>query len=453
MALDDRIVAAAPSCYLTSLERLFATIGPQDAEQNITGQVAFGMEHADYLTMRAPRPTLICAATRDFFDIQGTWTTFREASLLYGLLGHGERVALVEFDTPHGYPRPQREAVARWMRRWLLGKDDAPTEGKFAIAKDRDLQCTRSGQVLEDFKGRSAFHLNAARADELARQRAKAARVGDDLVREVRRLLALPAEVPSARLRPAGEVQRDGYAVRKVVFETEPGIEVPALWFVPPGKMAKRPLTLYIHGEGKAAEAGPGGALEQMMKAGQEVLALDLRGLGETAPAGPPRKPSYFGTDFKETYLALHLNRPLLGQRVQDLLAVVGCLAAGKETAGRPLHAVGVGTAGPIVLHAAALDPRLRVVTLERSVLSWSAVAHTPITYNQLTSVVPGVLEVYDLPELAAALAPRSLTVRAAVSPALQPVAQTALDEAYAPCRAAYARQKAQGRLTLQAAP
>src|SRR5205085_9343686 len=52
MALDDRIAVAAPSCYITSLERLFATIGPQDAEQNITGQVAFGMEHADYVTLR-----------------------------------------------------------------------------------------------------------------------------------------------------------------------------------------------------------------------------------------------------------------------------------------------------------------------------------------------------------------------------------------------------------------
>ncbi len=54
MALDDRIKVAAPSCYITSLERLFETIGPQDAEQNITGQVAAGMEHADYITMRAP---------------------------------------------------------------------------------------------------------------------------------------------------------------------------------------------------------------------------------------------------------------------------------------------------------------------------------------------------------------------------------------------------------------
>src|SRR5262245_26357397 len=65
MALDDRIVAAAPSCYITSLERLFPTRGPQDAEQNITGQVALGMEHADYINMRAPRPTLIRADSRD----------------------------------------------------------------------------------------------------------------------------------------------------------------------------------------------------------------------------------------------------------------------------------------------------------------------------------------------------------------------------------------------------
>ncbi|MCI0441396.1 MAG: S9 family peptidase, partial [Chloroflexi bacterium] len=98
MALDERIVAAAPSCYITSLEKLFTTIGPQDAEQNIPGQVAFGMEHADYVTLRAPRPTLICIGSQDYFDAQGAWTTYREASLIYGLLGHGERVHLFEYN-------------------------------------------------------------------------------------------------------------------------------------------------------------------------------------------------------------------------------------------------------------------------------------------------------------------------------------------------------------------
>ena len=96
---------AAPSCYVTSLRRLLETIGPQDAEQNIHGQIAFGMDHADYLLMRAPRPTLILAATHDFFDIQGTWDAYRQAERFYTKLGHGERVALVETDTKHGYPR------------------------------------------------------------------------------------------------------------------------------------------------------------------------------------------------------------------------------------------------------------------------------------------------------------------------------------------------------------
>ena len=174
MALDDRILAAAPSCYITSLERLFATIGPQDAEQNITGQVAFGMEHADYLALRAPRPTLICASTRDFFDIQGTWTTFREAKRVYGLLGHPERVDMIEANETHGYPRPHREAMLRWMRRWLLADRRRPDRGRDSPSpSNADLQCTRTGQVLSDLHGKSVFDLNADREAELARRRAE----------------------------------------------------------------------------------------------------------------------------------------------------------------------------------------------------------------------------------------------------------------------------------------
>jgi len=83
MALDDRVWCAAPSCYITTFRRLIETIGPQDAEQNIYGQIAFGMDHPDYLLMRAPRRTLISATRGDFFDIQGTWDSFRQAKRLY----------------------------------------------------------------------------------------------------------------------------------------------------------------------------------------------------------------------------------------------------------------------------------------------------------------------------------------------------------------------------------
>lgn len=467
MALDDRIQVAAPSCYITTLERLFATIGPQDAEQNITGQVAFGMEHADYVTMRAPRPTLVCVATRDFFDIQGAWTTFREAKLLYGLLGHGERVDLFEYNDTHGFSRPRREAAMRWMRRWLLHQDDAPSEGEFPIAKDPELQCTRTGQVLEDFKGRSVFDLNAERARELAAARAKSVTelTPAALTLEVRRLIGLrlpqrgeEGGLGARRLEVAGpRVQRDGYTIARLAFATEPGITVPALLFEPAGNAGKpKSLVLYLHGDGKAADAGKGGAIEQLMKTtGKAVLALDLRGWGETSPGKPAgNRPSYFGTDSKEAFLALHLNRPLVGQRALDGLLVL--LRLVEEDAAEEYHLVGVGAACPVALHLAAVaremvQPGFRSVTLQRPVLSWSAVVASPISHNQLTNVVPGALRTYDLPDLAALLAPHPLTVQAPQTPTDQPVSQAELEKAYAACRAAYAREKAEKNLVLQA--
>jgi cephalosporin-C deacetylase-like acetyl esterase len=443
MALDDRIAVAAPSCYVTSLERLFATIGPQDAEQNITGQVAFGMEHADYLTMRAPRPTLICAASRDFFDIQGTWTAFREAKRVYGLMGHPERVDLVESDSGHGFPKPQREAMVRWMRRWLLKVDDAPSEGEIAVAREPELLCTRTGQVLEDFKGKSVFGLNAEQEARLTKGRA-AARDREAVLKDVARLAGVRLPVAAAKMTHAGEVKRDGYRIRKLVFETEQGVQVPGLLF----DGGRGPLVIYADGAGKSAASAPGGPIDTLAKGGARVLAVDLRGMGETAPGRPAAgKPNYFGADFYEAFVSLHLNRPLLGQRATDVLAVVAAMASESDD----IHLIGVGSAGPAALHAAALEPRIKRLTLQDALVSWSAVVRTQVSVDQLTNVVPGALAVYDLPELAAALAPRPLTLRRPADATGKPLAQDAANDAYRAVRGAYARAGVETQLVIAA--
>src|SRR6185295_13497997 len=198
-----RIACAAPSCYITSLERLFATIGPQDAEQNITGQVAFGMEHSDYVTMRAPKPTLICTGTQDFFDIQGAWTTYREAKQVYAMIGHAERVDLIEYNDKHGFSQPRREAALRWMLRWLQGVDEPRTEKPVVLFKEEDLRCTSSGQVLSDLKGKSVFDLNLERCRAL----------------EAARAIALPT-VPPLDLPPKPQGGDRGW------IEVEPGLKL-----------------------------------------------------------------------------------------------------------------------------------------------------------------------------------------------------------------------------------
>ncbi|AMV36053.1 serine hydrolase [Planctomyces sp. SH-PL62] len=415
MALDDRVVAAAPSCYITSMERLLATIGPQDAEQIVTGQVAFGLEHADYLGLRAPRPTLILASTRDFFDIQGTWTSFREAKRTYGLLGLPERVDIIEADETHGYPVAHRQAMARWMRRWLLGKDEPTTEAELAVLSDAALLCTTSGQVLADLHGKSAFDLNGERADELARARAAAGpRDRDALAAEVRRLIVLRDPIGPAGREDRGEAAWGGGTVRRLVFETEPGVKIPARLFTPAKVDEAARLTVMVGYVGDEAVA-PGGPVAALLAEGRRVLTADLRGMGETAPEGDG---GLAGADAPNAYVALLLGRPLLGQRVGDLLAV---LAALKDEAPGGLDLVGHGNAGPIALHAAVLEPKVAALTLDGAIASWADVVRTPLSRGQLANAVPGVLAVYDLPDLAAAFAPRPLTIRSPVDPAARP--------------------------------
>jgi dienelactone hydrolase/pimeloyl-ACP methyl ester carboxylesterase len=443
MALDDRIKAAAPSCYITSLERLFATIGPQDAEQNITGQVAFGMEHADYITMRAPKPTLILTGTRDFFDIQGAWTTFREAKRIYGLLGQGDRVDFFEYDDEHGWSKPRREAAAKFMVRWLLGKDVPLTEPDFPIFKDAELQCTGTGQVLEDFKGKSVFDLNAEREAELVSVREKwlAGRSHGALEKQISLLigvLSIPA--PSAPKVVDGVIERGGYRVMKYIVCENPSL--PAL-LVGNDDIA-RPKVIYLHDQGMAADATRGGPIEALAKDGKNVIAFDLPGFGETAPIKPPqRSPDYFGLDAKEAFLGLHLGRPLLGHRLEV------AWRPHREKVGGEVAIVGKGNAGPIVLHLAVLDPRYDPVTLENSLLSWSAVVRSPISVNQLTNVVPGVLQYYDLPDLAALIAPRPLTIKNPVDAQGRPVSQAELESVYAKAIAAYKKAGAEKALVL----
>ncbi len=202
MALDDRIRAAAPSCYITGFEALLSTIGPQDAEQNIFGQLAFGMDHADYLMMRAPTPILICAATKDFFDIQGTWTCFRYAKRLYTRMGVAERISLLENDAGHNYNHVQREGVARWMSRWLLGVDKAIAEPAVKLLSDEEAQCAPDGQVMHLEGARSTYDLNRDFEKELAAKRRECwhATPQADMLSQVRRITGIRAlaDLPKA---------------------------------------------------------------------------------------------------------------------------------------------------------------------------------------------------------------------------------------------------------------
>jgi len=173
MALDERIVSAAPGCFLTNSRYKNESPGPGDGEQNVHAQYAHGIDQPDFAILAAPRPVLICAATQDFVPIAGAWDAFRQAKRVYTRLGFAERMDLIETDAKHGFSIQLREGATRWMSRWLLGKDEAIFEKPSRSFTDRELQCTPTGQVLGMERARSIFDLNREEASRLAAERKK----------------------------------------------------------------------------------------------------------------------------------------------------------------------------------------------------------------------------------------------------------------------------------------
>ena len=409
MALDERVACAAPACYLTTFRRLIETIGPQDAEQNIHGQIAFGLDHPDYVLMRAPRPTLISATTGDFFDIGGTWDNFRQSKRIYARLGFPERIDLVEAEGGHGVQPENLTAIARWMRRWLLDRDDAIADAELPVRKESDLLCTPTGQVLHTPGERSVFELNVERADQWAAERRRvwqspAGPAGPlAKVRELAGVRPLEAFVPPRREK-AGKVQRDGYHIDKLILHTDSGVPLPALTFHP--EQPKDAAYLYLHDGGKTADDRAGGPIETLVKQGYVVVAVDLRGWGETSPG----KADPLLGDWKNFYLAYLLGRSLVGLRTEDALASAHFLAYYQTEKPREVHLVGVGEAGVVALHAAALEPQLFTsVTVRDGLASWSEVVGQRVPAGRLTSTIHGALSTYDLPDLVRTIGPQKL--------------------------------------------
>ena len=415
MSLDERIIAAAPSCYITGFERLLDTIGPQDAEQNIHGQIAFGMDHADYLMMRAPMPILICAATEDFFDITGVWNSFRYAKRLYTRMEFAERIDLLENDAGHNYNRLQRQGIVQWMSRWLLEKDQPITEPEIKLLSDEEVRCAPGGQVMNLDGARSTYDLNRDFEKDLAGRRKKlwANKGRAELLNEVRRIAGIRklAELPGAKVTSSGTVERDGYQIRKMILMPEDGIYLPALMFVP-DRDAGQAAVLYIHEEGKSAVAAPGGPIEAMVKAGKYVLAVDVRGTGETQQGKQGQLSGATGLDWKDVFTAYLLGRSYVGMRAEDVLVcarVAGILPAIRgrdalDTAG-PVDLIAAGNVTIPALHAAALEPELfGSVRLTGLLNSWSNVIELGRSYNQQVNAVHGALTTYDLSDLAATL-------------------------------------------------
>ena len=426
MALDDRIEVAASLCYLTSLAGMYRRGLPEsDAEQHVFGQLDFGLEHADYCMMRAPKPTMIGCATKDFFPIKQTWDSYRYSKRMFGLLGYPERMNLAETFNTHGYDLFLRTATVRFMKRFLIGGSEAvvgPNKTEPITEPDRvleltpeELRVTETGSIQDIPGARTTFDINRDFAKELTAKRAELwtktpvdemrVKVREQALfresKDIAPLTVLSSEdipeliaAPDGLIPPLAEAQR-------IVFQVEPKLYMTALWLVPRNADMTK-VTLFVSDKGKADGAE---IVNGLLESGRPVLTVDLRGYGETQQLGQNYfNCNHFGQDGWDCYFAFDLNKTYVGFRAEDLFNLSRFLKT--ELKAQKVDCIAMNEASIPALHAEFCEPEtFGHLTVVNTLVSWTnMVENGGFSHTPLASIVHGALQVYDLPDLRAAL-------------------------------------------------
>lgn len=452
-ALDERVHAAAPENYITSFRRLLQSIGPQDAEQNLFHGLARGLDHADLLTVRAPRPTLMITTTRDFFSIQGARETAREVERAYAAFGARDHFDRVADDAEHTSTTTNREALYAFFQRHL-DRPGSPEDQNVSVLSDSALQVTDTGQVVTSLDGRTVFSLVKARAE---RQRAALDSARRDLdsylpaaVRAAKSLSGYQAPSEEGTLLFTGRYQRSGYVIEKYALDRKETYPIPFLLAMPNDE-GPHPGLLYLHPEGKAAQAGKGEVIERLANQGYAVLAPDLVGRGEMGP-GQLRGDSHIdGVSYNQWFASVLTGRSIVGLRARDLVRLTTLLQTRPGVEKETVAAVAQGTTAPALLHAAAFDDRIGRVALHRPLLSYGSLAvHEQYDPRFIPVSVAGALTGYDLPDLLARLAPRPVLVTRPLDHRGRRAGAEAVEAAYEGARRSYAQRGRAARLRVE---
>lgn len=413
--LEPRFTMGAPSCFVTTFRRNVENELPADTEQCPPQALALGLDHADFLAAMAPKPVLIMSQEKDFFDTRGSAEAYERLKTLYTLLGKPENIQLHVGPDPHGYSQSNREAMYGFFNK-VTGVSQEHAEPTLVIEKDETLWCTPKGQVAElNSRTLMSFTQEKARALAVQRPGLKGAAL-KTAVREVLRLPELPQSAPDyGILRSVGSRKYPAKAYCIYTVETEPGIHAlvtrlqeEALTSRMPGA-AKRAV-LYISHHSADAETRSEPLVQEVLQAEPEsaFYACDVRGIGDSQPdtCGADQFLKPYGSHYFYAAHGLMLNRPLLGQRVFDVLRVIQALrAAGHQE----VHLVGRGWGALVAAFAALLSDEVKQVSLKNALTSFAQIAEDPAYQWPYAIMLPDVLAHFDLPECYAALANKKL--------------------------------------------
>ncbi|MBN9119599.1 MAG: prolyl oligopeptidase family serine peptidase [Planctomycetes bacterium] len=414
--VEERWTMAAPGCFVTTMRRNLENELPQDTEQCPPHALALGLDHADFLACMAPKPVIILAKEKDYFDARGAEEAYRRLKPLYKLLGAEDNVKLHIGPTGHGYTIENREAMYQWFNR-ATGISDAKTEPKLTIEKDEDLYAAPKGQVSE-LKSKTVFGDTGDCATWQRKERHFRPRMPELTdVLEARLRLPKRAGTPDYRiLRPVAARKYPKPFATTYVIETEkPAVAV--VYRLSDEQHLSRPpkdeggAILYVSHHSADAELRDEPLIAELVKAEPKTAfyACDVRGVGESRPdtcGGTNQFLTPYGNDFFYAIHGIMLDRPYVGQKTFDVLRVLDWLT---DVGHKEVHLVAKGWGAIPATFAAVLSDAVTRVTLKNALTNYATVAESETYAWPLSSFVPDVLGWFDLEDCYKALEAKKL--------------------------------------------
>ncbi len=415
--VEGRWSMAAPSCFVTTFRRNLENELPADTEQCPPRALALGLDHSDFLAAMAPKPVIILAKERDYFDVRGSEEAYWRLRHLYSLLGAEENIGLFVGPTTHGYSQENREAMYRWFNR-ATKVSDLQTEPNLVIEKDETLWCTPNGQVAE-LNSRPIYEFTAEKSRSLTQARSGELSL-TQLQESVRKELRIPdtGDLPGPYYRIMRNWSARGFPKphwTTYLVETDPGISA-VVYRLGDERLLSRPhaeskrAILYVANRSSDEELREEALIAELIEKdpGATLYTVDVRGIGESRPDTTDENASseQYGSDHLYAIHSVMLDRPYVGQRTHDVLRVLDWLAS---IGHQEVHLVGKGWGALPAAFAGVLSDRVTRVTLKNAPTSYAEIAESR-NYNwPLGVLVPGVLESFDLPDCYRALKAKQL--------------------------------------------
>ena len=405
-ALDERILAAAPECFITTTDKLWQANGPQDAEQNLSGFLEKGLDFPDLIEVRAPKPTLLVSTTRDMFPIQGVRDTYAEAKPAFAAYGKAGHLQKVEDDAPHASTPKNREATYAFFQKYLANPGSSE-DLEVAIFGEKELYVTPTGNVFRDLKSESIFSLNRKYTQELVQKRTQRQKT-NPLNPATLRTLAIAHsgyEAPPAVRKSifSGRTQRDGYSLEKYLIQGTGEYYLPVLWLKPEQPIGKTLLLLNENGKAEALKEEKW--IEQLVRKGYEVVMPDLSACGELGPGYMKGGDAVLSNvPLNVWYAGIQTHKSITAIRAEEIGILTNFIEKASSSP-TSLSAVARGTLTSDLLHASLFTNPFKQIVLLNPLISYQSITDQEAYHPKFAlSAVAGALTQYDLPDMVAAL-------------------------------------------------